>query len=108
MDKLLAELLQIPNEYGMHHRYTIPNHHLKAAFIIARVYCNFMRVPTPYGPPVHPVLTSQTLTPASFIFLLNISAYLVGCNGINGAPKQAEKEGTGSTTPASVPAIFAV
>jgi len=40
--------------------------------------------------------------------LLNISAYFVGCNGIKGAPKQAEKLGTGSTTPASVPATLAV
>jgi len=39
---------------------------------------------------------------------MSISAYFEGCKGINGAPKQAEKEGVGSTTPDSVPATFAV
>ena len=54
------------------------------------------------------MLTNQTLTPDSFIFLINICAYSVGCKGIKGAPKQAEKEGCGSTTPASVPATLLV
>tara|TARA_B110000858_G_scaffold27891_1_gene29450 strand:- start:1134 stop:1268 length:135 start_codon:yes stop_codon:yes gene_type:complete len=43
-----------------------------------------------------------------FILSINISAYFEGCNGIKGAPKQAEKDGVGSKTPDSVPAILAV
>jgi hypothetical protein len=33
---------------------------------------------------------------------------LVGCSGINGAPKQVENVVVGSVIPASVPATFAV
>ena len=44
------------------------------------------------------------MTPEFFIFFISIFAYTVGCNGIKGAPKHAENEGTGSSTPASVPA----
>jgi hypothetical protein len=41
------------------------------------------------------------ITCIGIFFLLNISAYFVGCSGIK-APKQAEKLGCGSVTPASV------
>ena len=36
------------------------------------------------------------------------SAYFVGCHTMNGAPKQAENVASGSVTPISVPATFAV
>ena len=52
--------------------------------------------------------TSHTFTLCSCILSPNISAYLVGCKGMNGAPKQAEKVVCGSVIPASVPATFAV
>ena len=38
----------------------------------------------------------------------NKAAYLPGCSGKKGAPKQALKVAFGSVTPASVPAIFAI
>jgi len=41
-------------------------------------------------------------------FFASISAYKVGCNGKKASPKQAEKVGTGSLIPYSVPATLAV
>ena len=38
----------------------------------------------------------------------NSSAYLLGCQTMKAAPKQAEKVASGSVTPTSVPATFAV
>jgi hypothetical protein len=64
--------------------------------------------PTPNCPPDHPVLINQALALNFFYFSANISAYTVGCNGKKAAPKQAEKVGTGSTIPISVPATLAV
>ena len=80
----------------------------RAALISARVYLSLMRFPTPNLPPDQPVLTNQTFTLLVSILPINILAYLAGCNGINGAPKQAENSGLGSNTPSSVPATFAV
>ena len=79
-----------------------------ASVISARVYFKLIRLPMPYTPPVIPVLINQTFAPLSFNFLPNISAYFVGCNGKNAAPKQAEKVVCGSVTPASVPATLDV
>src|SRR5690625_7498715 len=76
--------------------------------MMARVYLSLIRFPTPYPPPLQPVLTSHALTLFSRIFSASISAYLVGCHTRNGAPKHAEKTGLGSVTPISVPATFAV
>ena len=42
------------------------------------------------------------------IFSISISAYTVGCKGIKGLPKQAEKIGIGSSIPISVPPSFEV
>src|SRR5215470_337532 len=67
-----------------------------------------MRAPTPYGPPNQPVFTSQHCALCSFIRRPSISAYTLGRNGRNGAPKQVEKFGVGSFRPASVPATLAV
>src|SRR5688500_2816413 len=80
----------------------------RAAVIIARVYFNFIRFPMPYGPPVQPVLIIHTFTLCSCILSPSILAYLPGCSGRKGAPKQALNVGLGSVTPASVPATFAV
>ncbi len=67
-----------------------------------------MRWPTPNGPPVQPVFTSQTLAPCWSSFSPSIRAYTRGGCGRNGAPKHVEKVGCGSVTPSSVPASFAV
>jgi hypothetical protein len=67
-----------------------------------------MREPTPWGPPVQPVFTSQTRTPCRAIRSPSIRAYTPGWSGRNGAPKQAENVALGSVTPRSVPATFAV
>src|SRR4051812_8771597 len=67
-----------------------------------------MRAPTPAGPPLQPVLTSQTFAPCSAIFEASSAAYLVGCQTRNGPPKQGEKVAVASVTPTSVPATFAV
>src|SRR5690606_29430179 len=80
----------------------------RIAAIIALVYLSLIPEPGPYGPPLQPVLISHRFTFDWVLFLLNISAYTVGCKGIKGSPKQAEKDGIGSLTPASVPATFAV
>ena len=61
-------------------------------------------LPTPKGPPIQPVLISQTLALHFSNLEISISAYTLGCNGIKGAPKQAEKFETGSLIPTSVPA----
>ncbi|MNC96609.1 hypothetical protein D3C83_140260 [compost metagenome] len=67
-----------------------------------------MRLPTPYGPPLQPVLTSQQRTLWRAIFSPRSFAYTVGCRAMNGAPKHAENAAFGSVTPRSVPATFAV
>ena len=64
--------------------------------------------PTPYLPPVHPVLTNHTFTLCFVIFSCNKSAYVDGFKGKKAYPKQAEKVGVGSLIPCSVPAILAV
>ena len=69
---------------------------------------SFIRLPTPYRPPVQPVLTSQTLEPWRWILSPRSSAYTVGGCGRKGAPKQALKAARGSVTPRSVPATLAV
>src|SRR5690606_12154419 len=78
------------------------------ASMIARVYFSLMREPVPYGPPVQPVLTSQVCAPCLRSFSASISAYFVGCHTRNGPPKHGENVGSGSFTPTSVPATFAV
>src|SRR5699024_672809 len=67
-----------------------------------------MRFPTPYGPPVHPVLTKKTFTRWFSIFSPSIFAYVIGERGKNGAPKQAENVASGSVMPRSVPASLLV
>src|SRR6266705_7049139 len=67
-----------------------------------------MRCPVPYGPPVHPVFTSQHCTPCFAIFSPSSEAYTLAWSGRNGAPKQAENVAFGSVTPRSVPATLAV
>jgi hypothetical protein len=68
-----------------------------------------MRLPTPWPPPLQPVLTSQALANRALaIFAASSSAYLVGCQTMNAAPKHAENVASGSFTPISVPATFAV
>src|SRR5699024_2310757 len=67
-----------------------------------------MRFPTPYGPPVHPVLTKKTFTRWFSIFSPSIFAYVIGESGKNGAPKQAENVASGSVMPRSVPASLLV
>jgi hypothetical protein len=47
---------------------------VSAAVIIARVWAIFMRLPTPYGPPVQPVLTSHTADLCLAIFSPSILA----------------------------------
>ncbi len=68
----------------------------------------FIRSPVPYGPPVHPVFTSQTGTSQRSRRSTSIAAYSPGWRGMNGAPKQAENVAFGSRTPTSVPASLAV
>src|SRR5262245_5146356 len=75
---------------------------------MARVYLIFMRVPVPYGPPVHPVFTSHTFASCRAIRSPSIAAYRLGASGRNGAPKQVLNVAFGSVTPFSVPATFAV
>ena len=76
--------------------------------IIARVWAIGMRVPTPYGPPVQPVFTSQTRDVVPRDPLAEELRVDVGCSGRNGAPKQVLNVAFGSVTPFSVPATFAV
>ncbi len=73
-----------------------------------RVWAMFIRSPVPYGPPVQPVLTSQTGTSQRSSRSTSIAAYSPGWRGMNGAPKQVEKVAFGSLTPISVPASLAV
>ena len=75
---------------------------------IARVYLSFMRSPMPYGPPVQPVFTSHTREPCFVSFSPRSREYVSGGSGRNGAPKHTENVASGSVTPRSVPATFAV
>ncbi len=82
---------------------------MSAARTIARVWPMFIRSPVPYGPPVQPVLTSQTGTSQRRQALDEAgAAYSAGGRGMNGAPKQVENVALGSLTPISVPASLAV
>ena len=81
---------------------------LRAARTIRRVWSMFIRSPVPYGPPVQPVLTSQTGTSHLASRSISMAAYSPGWRGMNGAPKQAENVAFGSWIPISVPASFAV
>src|SRR4030067_146958 len=76
--------------------------------MIARVCLISILFPTPYLPPIQPVLINQALEPYFLIFCPSISAYLEGCKVKNAAPKQEEKVADGSVTPSSVPATLAV
>src|SRR6478736_4085527 len=80
----------------------------RAACRRPRVAVIGMRWPTPNGPPVQPVFTSQTLAPCLSSFSPSSRAYTAGGCGRNGAPKHVENVGWGSVTPSSVPASFAV
>ena len=55
-----------------------------------------------------PVFINQTRVPFFAMFCVRSLLYTVGCNGMNGAPKQVENVACGSFTPISVPATFAV
>ena len=79
-----------------------------AARTIDRVWAMFIRSPVPYGPPVQPVLTSQTGTSSRSRRSISMCAYSPGWRGMNGAPKHAEKVAFGSLIPTSVPASLAV
>src|SRR6266404_941884 len=79
-----------------------------AARTMARVWPSRIRWPTPWGPPVHPVFTSQHWTPWAAIFSPSSDAYVLGLSGRNGAPKQVENVALGSVTPRYEPATFAV
>src|SRR5215204_3371624 len=78
------------------------------ASTMARLTESFTRFPTPYEPPLQPVLTSQTFALWLAIFSASSCAYLAGCQTRNGPPKHGEKVACGSVTPTSVPATFAV
>src|SRR6516225_8840023 len=75
---------------------------------MARVRDSFMRLPTPWPPPLQPVFTSQTLDLWPCIFSAKSPAYFMGCQTRKGPPKHGEKVACGSVTPTSVPATFAV
>src|SRR6516225_6403819 len=75
---------------------------------MARVCASLMRLPTPWPPPLQPVLISQTRALCCFILAASSSAYLLGCQTRNGPPKHGEKVADGSFTPTSVPATLAV
>lgn len=75
---------------------------------IARVTGKEIRAPTPYGPPVQAVFTSQTSTWCWVILSPKSLAYVLGGSAINGAPKQGLNVACGFFTPASVPATLAV
>ncbi len=69
----------------------------------------FIRSPVPYGPPVQPVFTSQTVASCAARRSVSIAAYSPGWRGMNGAPKQAENVAlTAPSRPTSVPASLAV
>src|SRR5262249_30713000 len=75
---------------------------------MARVYASLIRLPTPWPPPLQPVLINHTRARCCFIFAASNSAYLLGCHTRNGPPKHGENVADGSFTPSSVPATFAV
>ena len=76
---------------------------------MARVYRMLIRLPTPYGPPTHPVLTSQQSAPYRTTLSARSLAYLSGWWTMNGPPKQVLNVISGSLPrPTSVPAIFDV
>src|SRR6266850_7006958 len=75
---------------------------------MARLWPIFIRRPTPNGPPVQPVFTSQTRAWCCAILSPSIVAYRLGGSGRNGEPKQVLNVAFGSVTPFSVPATFAV
>src|SRR3546814_16882921 len=79
-----------------------------AALSSARVTLMGIRLPTPYLPPVQPVLTSQHVTPPLAIRSFSRLPSIDGWRGMNGPPTQAEKVASGSVTPISVPATLAV
>ena len=54
------------------------------------------------------MLIKYTFVLCFFNLSPSISAYTLGSIGINGSPKHVENVGTGSFTPNSVPASFAV
>src|SRR6185312_3936367 len=63
---------------------------LSRARTMARVWESFMRDPTPYAPPLHPVFTSHTCVSLCFVSSSpSSSAYFVGCHTRNTAPKHA-------------------
>jgi hypothetical protein len=49
-----------------------------------------IRLPTPKGPPLHPVFTRKTAEPCCEIFSPSICAYTLGLSGKKGAPKHVE------------------
>ena len=77
--------------------------------MMARVWPSFIREPTPYGPPVHPVLTSQ----APDLMLLDpLGEHLGVADGVEDQERRAEAGREGDlrapTMPTSVPATLAV
>src|SRR5690606_17140886 len=105
LEETFGQVCGISNpKYGSCLNSTLSKSPRKAALITALVSFKLILFPCPF----QPVFNNQTFTPVSATFLLNIAAYLVGCKGINGAPKQVEKVVCGSVTPASVPATLDV
>ena len=75
---------------------------------MARVCAIDIRSPTPYGPPTQPVFSIQTSAWCRLTRSISMSAYRSGGKTRKGAAKQVLKIGSGSVTPRSVPATFAV
>ena len=70
---------------------TSSNKSFNAAFNKALVHLILIRPLLLNPPATQPVLSSQQEELFSATFFERISAYTLGCIGINGAPKQAEK-----------------
>src|SRR3546814_4244330 len=95
-------------EILIHPEFRIVQATSSAALSSARVTLMGIRLPTPYLPPVQPVLTSQHVTPPLAIRSFSRLPSIDGWRGMNGPPTQAEKVASGSVTPISVPATLAV
>ena len=68
------------------------NEPFKIESMIQRVFLREIRSPSPYTPPIHPVLTNQTDAPLCSIRFAKSCAYLLGCQTKKAAPKQSEEK----------------
>ena len=75
---------------------------------IARVWAMEMRWPMPCEAPTRPVLRIQTWALWRVTRSISMFAYVAGGSTRNGAAKQVLNVASGSVTPRSVPATFAV